>query len=279
MAADHPPLPTVPARYSQGLLDHLSATALDEDYAQAAARRGPAPRGRPGAGVLGVVVLVVFGGLLGLAAVQTSREASDSASSKAYLVRRVLAGKQALAEQREAITTLKTTVAAEQRQLLSSTAQGRSVQSRVQALGVASSAVPVTGPGVRVVVSDARHPASDEFRVHDKDLQKLVNGLWQSGAEAIAINGQRLSSLSAIRYAGEAITVNFRSLRPPYEVAAIGSPDRLATRFIDTAGGRWWLDLHAVYRLPFDINSEESLTLPAARRLTLRDARPARSAR
>ena len=42
----------------------------------------------------------------------------------------------------------------------------------------------------------------------DPDLQKLVNGLWAAGAEAISINGQRLTNLSAIREAGEAITVN-----------------------------------------------------------------------
>ena len=36
----------------------------------------------------------------------------------------------------------------------------------------------------------------------------LVNGLWQAGAEAISINGQRLTSTSAIRFAGQAILVD-----------------------------------------------------------------------
>ena len=60
-----------------------------------------------------------------------------------------------------------------------------------------------------MVVDDAPDTTDDKQRVLDLDLQKLVNGLWQVGAEAISINGQRLTSLSAIRDAGSSITVNF----------------------------------------------------------------------
>ena len=41
-------------------------------------------------------------------------------------------------------------------------------------------------------------------------------------------NGQRLTALSAVRGAGEAITVNFRSLRRPYVVEAIGDEHLVA---------------------------------------------------
>ena len=57
--------------------------------------------------------------------------------------------------------------------------------------------------------------ASDTGRVLDRDLQVMVNALWAAGAEAIAINGQRLTARSAIRYAGEAILLDFRPLVPP----------------------------------------------------------------
>ena len=99
--------------------------------------------------------------------------------------------------------------------------------------------------------------------VLDQDLQKLVNGLWLVGAEAISINGQRLTNLTAIREAGGAITVNFKSLGRPYTVSAIGNKNQMAARLLDTEGGRTWLALRTSFGLRFDVNSEDSMTLPA----------------
>jgi len=263
-----------------GLLEHITATSLDEDYAHVSRLRREqpeAPRRRSGAAA--VVALAMFGALVAIAAVQTSRNASENASSKQFLVTRVNDSKAALTDRRDRIAAVQREVARQQQQLLGATSTGRALQSRITALGVASAAVSVSGPGVRVVVDDVPNATSSKQQVQDRDLQKLVNGLWESGAEAVAINGQRLSSLSAIRFAGEAITVNFRSLQPPYVVDAIGDPDTIPARFLDTAGGRWWLDLHSVIKLPFDVNTKESLTLPAARRLSLRYAETAPSGR
>jgi uncharacterized protein YlxW (UPF0749 family) len=102
----------------------------------------------------------------------------------------------------------------------------------------------------------------------------LVNGLWESGAEAIAINGNRLGPLSAIRVAGEAITVNYRSLSAPYTVEAIGDPASLQARFIDTAAGQAWLDLQSNYGLRFEPSEREEMTLPATPDHSLASARP-----
>lgn len=63
------------------------------------------------------------------------------------------------------------------------------------------------------MVDDAANGLRDgRDRVLDMDLQILTDGLWQAGAEAISVNGHRLSALTAIRGAGEAITVDNRSL-------------------------------------------------------------------
>ena len=66
----------------------------------------------------------------------------------------------------------------------------------------------------------------DLARVLDTDIQLVVNGLFASGAEAVAVNGQRITVLSPIRSAGEAVLVGFRPLTPPYTVTAVG-PDEL----------------------------------------------------
>ena len=119
---------------------------------------------------------------------------------------------------------------------------GQTVQTELDRLGRAPGRLPATGRGVKIVVDDAlrRHRPAGRLR---QDLQILVNGLWDVGAEAVSINGQRLTSLSAIRSAGEAINVNFRSMPRPYVVTAIGDPDQLPARFVDIRRGTWWFNL------------------------------------
>jgi uncharacterized protein YlxW (UPF0749 family) len=126
---------------------------------------------------------------------------------------------------------------------------------------------------MRIVVDDSDDAGDNRQVVLDTDLQLLVNGLWASGAEAVAINGQRLTSLSSIRVAGDAITVNLQSLTRPYVVTALGDPDQLAARFVESDAGTWWLNLRAVYGLRFSMSNEETLTVPAAPTPTLRHAR------
>ena len=89
------------------------------------------------------------------------------------------------------------------------------------ALGTGFSAV--EGRGLRVTVDD--QPAGDpDGLVRATDLRVLVNGLWQAGAEAIAINGRRLTALSAIVNADIAIQVNKGPLSPPLDVTRSPKP-------------------------------------------------------
>lgn len=257
-----------------GLINYLTATSLDQDYAEASSRRGTAGAKRPDRASQAVlIVLAVFGILIATAAVQTARTADDAATGHDELVRQVNARKAQLADRRERIDRLTRQTDNLQTQYLEATAQGRSVQSRLTSLGVATGADAARGPGVRILAADGPAVAGGQNEILDVDLQKMVNGLWLAGAEATSINGERLTALSAIRQGGAVITVNFRPLSPPYRLTVIGDPDTLATRFADTPGGQWWLDLQALYGVDFEItNSEEPLTVPAARRSSLRYA-------
>lgn len=267
-------LPEPPPQAVMGLINYLAVTSLDQDYAVAAERRedaGERKTGRPGNGML--AVLAVFGILIATAAVQTARSADDTATSHEELVRQVTTRKAQLADRRERANRLGNEIETLQTQYLEATAQGRSVQSRLTSLGVATGADAARGPGVTVRADDGPPLADGENEVIDLDLQKLVNGLWLSGAEAISINGERLTALTAIRQGGAVITVNFRPLSPPYNLRVIGDPDTLAASFADTPGGQWWSDLQALYGVHFEItNSEDPLTVPAARRSSLRYA-------
>ena len=114
----------------------------------------------------------------------------------------------------------------------------------------------------------------DLGRVQDIDLQHVVNGLWAAGAEAISINGQRLTARSAIRTAGSAINVDFRPLSPPYAIDAIGDPKSLAARFQETSDGRYLLQLKSQFGIIYEMSTKDALTLPAAAQLTVTDAVP-----
>jgi uncharacterized protein YlxW (UPF0749 family) len=123
----------------------------------------------------------------------------------------------------------------------------------------------VSGAGLEIRLSDSRRGAKTEadresLSVHDVDLQLVVNALWAAGAEAVAVNGQRLVSTSPIRAAGETITVNFRPLVPPYKVEAIGAARKQFERSAVAQRFRQWV---ADYGLGFSIRSRSRLVLPA----------------
>ena len=255
-----------------GLLDYLTATSMDEDYAHVSRRRadgGPAAKGRPGR--VALVVLAVFGVLVATAALQTSRTADESASSRASLVKQADAGRAVLGSRRALVSDLRTEIAALQADDLRETARGRALEARITRLGVQAGTAPARGPGIEVRLDDAPNAKTYEQRVQAPDLQKLVNALWQSGAEAVSVDGQRLTSLSAIREAAGSITVNFASLSRPYTVQAIGDPKTMGARLLDTAGGQTWVTLQS-FGLQFDVNTKDSMLLPAAKRASLRTA-------
>ena len=106
----------------------------------------------------------------------------------------------------------------------------------------------------------------------DADLLAAVNGLWQAGAEAIAVNGHRLTSRTAIRGAGQAITVDYRSLTRPYVIEAIGDGRRLADGFAASSGGGWWRSLREQYGMRLDVARSADLRLPADEGLGVRVA-------
>jgi uncharacterized protein YlxW (UPF0749 family) len=249
-----------------GLLDYLTTHTLDEDYAfvsernEARGTKSSAPRNR----IVGALVLAVFALLVVTAAVQTSRNSVSDERDRAELADQVSAARDQVAADEARLAELRADSEKLEDRQLRNDASARGLLASLKLLRVKTGTIPVTGPGVRVVVDDA--PGADTARnqVLDTDLQRLVNGLWEAGAEAVAINGERLTNLSTIRVAGGAITVNARSLRRPYVVTAIGNPETLPARFAETSSGQAWLDLQREVGLKLKIEPESSLTLPGA---------------
>lgn len=261
----------LPPQSTMGLLDYLTAHALDEDYAYASERRPAGSRRRRRIGPVGAVALVAFGLLVVVAGAQTSQSAADDARNRDSLTEQVDAQRQRLQSERERIDMLQAETSQLQELQLAGDDSAQQLQQRVERLGILTGSLPVRGPGVEVVADDAPNSDTDRTRVLDTDLQRLVNGFWAAGAEAISINGQRLTNLSTIRLAGDAITVNARSLRPPYTLRVLGDPDTLPARFAETSSGQAWLDLQQQVGLQLEIRPQAELDLPAAR-ATLRFA-------
>jgi uncharacterized protein YlxW (UPF0749 family) len=262
-----PPSASDHTRSSWDLLERVSATALDEDYARASTERpnDPDPDGRRHRPrVLGAVALVGLGLLMAATALQTRSAEPVDDRERAELISQINDQKAEISRLADRSDQIESEVEGLQGTAEQIGSRGEELLDSLDEARLVAGAVPAEGPGLRVVVDDSTSSVStDGGTVQDIDLQVLVNGLWQAGAEAVAINGNRLGSLSAIRTAGSAITVNYQSLTRPYVVTAIGDPDTVEATFAETPGGQAWFDLETNYGIQFDMETVDDLSLPA----------------
>ncbi|MFD7167926.1 DUF881 domain-containing protein [Streptomyces violascens] len=271
---------------SMSLLTNVTDHALDDGYAEATARRkaeGDVGMPRPLKAKLGLAAGLVLAALVvTVGAAQARITAPVVAKERQELINRVESETKAADKLQSDVDGLRTEVGDQQRKALEKHGGDQG-----ELVALLSGATEVHGPGVKLVVDDAKGTAqgdgsqpresttfADTGRVRDRDMQRVVNGLWQSGAEAIAINGQRLTSFSAIRAAGDAILVDNRPLVPPYTVLAVGDGKKLSTDFQDSADGQYLHVLQQNYGIRASISAEGDVRLPAAPSLTVRTAKP-----
>lgn len=272
----------VPSHVLMPLLTRLTQESTDADYRVAAERRrarDAAPgdsRTRPRVAWVTGLAVAVFGVLLTVAAVQTSRNADVEALGRASLAERITQEKESVRELQDRVGELLDENAESEATLRELRSRDEQLTSRVSRLGTRTGYLAVRGPGLRITVDDA--PDGEALTVvQDEDLHLLVDGLWAAGAEAIAINGQRLTVLSPIQNTGGAIHVNVRPLNPPYEVEAIGDPERMEGQLLASTNGSLFYSVARSLGFVFDVQDDGSLQLPAARVRTLRSAVPGSS--
>lgn len=265
------------------LLVDLVTNTADPGYAAAAARRGPgAPRrwfDRP-AMVLGCLLV---GFTLAVAYVHTHRSAPEAAKVHDGLVARVKAA-QASGDALEAkAQQLDGEITKARGRVL----PGTSLGTRLQRAQLLAGATPVVGQGLKVLLADPRRPTATPSPgrpgttpldatqlLTDRDVRSVVNELWHDGAEAIAVNGVRLTPTSAIRFAGEAVLVDFAPITSPYTIEAIGDSDVLVTSFADSDVAGRYHTLTSVEGISFSWTQEHKLRLPATAAAPPRYATP-----
>ena len=239
---------------SMDLLNDIVRQPIDPDYYTAA----PSPSA-PRRSAVVAAVLLIFGLMAGTSLASTLRAEPQVQQERDELLARVEQAGRRIEELRAETADL-----ARVNGELSSAGAGLDAATRAELrrLETVSGAGLVSGPGVLVIVDDG-DPDNREARLVDADLRQLVNQLWRSGAEAIAVNGHRLSSRTAIRSAGDAITVDYRSLTRPYRVEAIGDADAMVGQFPGSSGGQWWAYLRQNYGVDFELTRAPELSLPA----------------
>ncbi|MEV3861296.1 DUF881 domain-containing protein [Streptomyces sp. NPDC050095] len=286
-----PPVRSTPERPSRpdasmSLLTNVMDHSLDDGYAEATARRkalGQSGLPKTLRARLGLAAgLVLAACVVTVGAAQARVAAPVVAKEREELIDRIDQETESADKLEGQVDSLRTDVGEMQREALKKHGGDQG-----ELVGVLSGAVAVHGPGVKLVVDDAKSAEigggsgpresagfSDTGRVRDRDMQRVVNGLWQSGAEAVSINGQRLTALSAIRAAGDAILVDNKPLVPPYTVLAVGDGQRLSTRFQNSPDGLYLHALQENFGIRTSISAQDDVRLPAAPSVIVRTAQP-----
>ena len=279
------------------LLSDLQAHSVDDGYAAAARRRtepgghapGPSPAGRRGLLPAAALAVTALLGLLLTTAVLDVR-ARQGSSARGDLIQEVQERTAAAADQQARLEALRAELRALRDDQLALTATGSTAAAHLERLGILTGEIPVLGPGVQIDLDDARPQSAldgldsndprdqdqlEASRVRDIDLQVTVNGLWAAGAEAVTVNGQRLTALTSIRAAGAAILVDYHPLAPPYVIHAVGDAGDLETGFAGGFAGRWLASAADNAGVRYAVSRREQLSLPGAATITLRHARAA----
>jgi uncharacterized protein YlxW (UPF0749 family) len=275
------------------LLDQVLAETVDPAYAQAAAARAGRPAGSAEAAraprrrgrLLVAATMLVAGGLLAITWDQAATGARGREQVRGALVEDITRESEISDRLAAQLEDLSARVTRTRDQLLAASAVGQRALDRLRRAQEDAGAVPVTGPSLLVTLANAKADADADpvggrtqqdprGMVRDGDLQLVVNALWAAGAEAISINGQRLGPSSAIRFAGEAVLVDFRPVTNPYEISAVGDPSTLSTGFLASAEVNALAVISESFGLRFEFAQEDELSLPAASTPELRSARP-----
>jgi uncharacterized protein YlxW (UPF0749 family) len=124
---------------------------------------------------------------------------------------------------------------------------------------VLAGTVVVQGSGLIITMTEDRE-MSPKARVHDEDLWRVLNELLASGAEGVAVNGQRLTSISGIRDVGNRVMIYQTMTNSPFEIAAVGDPAVMEAALRLRAGV---VDLLSRYGVKVTIRRTDSVRLPA----------------
>lgn len=116
----------------------------------------------------------------------------------------------------------------------------KDLNTQLERARIAAGLVPMSGPGIVIQLSDSGAAVPPDGNARDylasgRDVLTVVEELWLAGAEAIAVNGERVTVATAIEDIGGSVLVNSAYVTAPYQVSAIG-PDNMFDRLSQSPG-------------------------------------------
>jgi uncharacterized protein YlxW (UPF0749 family) len=146
-----------------------------------------------------------------------------------------------------------------------------SAQAAGDAGALSAGLVPLTGPGVEIVLDDApTRPdgtlpvgaGPDDLVIHQSDVQAVVNAVWAAGADGVAVMNQRLVATSAVRCVGNVLLLQGRTYSPPYVITAIADGSAVRTRLAESAQVQILEQAADELGLTFTVRDRPSVSLP-----------------
>lgn len=123
------------------------------------------------------------------------------------------------------------------------------------------------GPGIAIELSDSQkplRPGDDPNKniLHYTDIAAVVADLWAAGAEAVAVNGERIVSSTGISCVGTTILSNVKRMAPPYLLVAIGDR-KMLLREMKQPGGT--VEQLVAFGFPAKLTQRDRVEIPAYR--------------
>ena len=178
------------------------------------------------------------------------------------------------------LADLRSQLDAIQRGAATQSTASRDLQARIEELRSASGLTERTGEGVQIVLDDARATTAQSGNVdksicHSTDLTDIINAAWRGGAQAIAVNGERVVGTTSVYCVGSTIMVNGTLMSPAFTVTVIGPQNELLSAYDDPNELKDIKQRRDVYGLGFRVTRASGLRVPAyAGALNVRVATP-----
>lgn len=121
----------------------------------------------------------------------------------------------------------------------------------------------LNGPGIIIELDDSKkEQATESSIVHAADLRDVVNLLWSSGAEAVAINNQRVVANTAIDCIVNTILVNNTRLTAPFKIEAIGDQNSMYGKITSLSSLPGLHERRQNDGLIFNVSKNNDITVP-----------------
>jgi uncharacterized protein YlxW (UPF0749 family) len=219
-----------------------------------------------------VPVVALAAGLLFATSSQTAQGTDLRGGEATELSALIPARGDVVAAQEDQLAALQAQVQALTDQAASRNGDVAAARDAGQAGALSAGLVALTGPGVEVTLDDApRRPDGslpigarpDDVVIHQSDVQAVVNAVWASGADAVAIMDQRLIATSAVRCVGNVLLLQGRTYSPPFVVTAIGDAGAIRAQLAASPQVQVFRQAVEDYGLGFAVQDRGEVTLPA----------------